>query len=163
MKRSYYLLALFAIAGCHHEVAVPGGTITTDNTGKVTKMESKDGSVEINGNKMITKDNKGNTAETNTSISEAELGVPFYPGSKELPGSIKVMENNKATFMALRSTTDTSKQVLDFYTTKLGAPKQQTTSDAMSIGNWEPAGKEVVVIATKADTLTNISVSVKDK
>ena len=167
MKRYFYVLALLAIAGCKHEVIVPGGTVTTDSSGKVTKVESQNGSMEVNGDKMTVKGKDGTVAETNASVTEADLGAPFYPGSTEMPGSFKITEKDaagkdKMAVTSIRSTTDSGKQVVDFYVGKLGPAKQttQTTgTSGMAMADWEKDGKVTTVIVSTADGKSTIQIT----
>ena len=158
MKRYLLVLAFLAVAGCRHEVIVPGGTVTTDSTGKVTHIQSKDGSMDINGDKMTIKGKDGTVAETGTVVSEADLGAPFYPGSAETPGGYKVTQNGKMSASSMRTTGDSGKQVLEFYVSKLGPAKQTTESGAMTMGSWEKDGKTIAVMVTTADGKSNIQV-----
>lgn len=159
MKNASLILALLAIAGCKHEVVVPGGTVTTDASGQVTKIQTKDATTEVKGNTVTTKTADGKSAEFNASVSEADLGVPFYPGSQEGAGSSKITEGQKTMVSSVRTTSDSGKQVVEFYTSKLGAAKSSTESGPMSMGNWEKDGKKIIVMCNNADGKTTITVS----
>lgn len=163
MKRYIYVLTVLAVAGCHHDIVVPGGTVSTDSSGKVTSIQTKDGSMKVEGNKVEYKDNKGNTAETNATVSEADLGFPFYPGSVETAGSMKFTENGKQSVICARTTTDSPTQVMAFFNDKLGKATQTAESQNLTMGAWDKDGKKVTAMLTPADGKTLIQVTVAPK
>ncbi|HVT12848.1 MAG TPA: hypothetical protein VHE55_11325 [Fimbriimonadaceae bacterium] len=58
--------------------------------------------------------------EKSETVTEEDLGLPFYPGSKPAPGMSSVMETSKnRTVQSGRTTTDGFKKVGDFYINKL--------------------------------------------
>ena len=101
---------------------------------------------------------------TSTTITEADLGVPFYPGSKEVPGTgMKSKQGAATTLVSVRSTTDPASKVIAFYTGKLGKPDQPTTATSVS-ARWT-AAKKVVTVATSKGSKpgeTNISLDVSN-
>ena len=103
------ILAVSIAAGCNHDatyegpngekatVSQNGGTTTvTDDKGNTT-------TVSADGKGATYTDNKGTTASVGTSVSEADLGLPFYPGSTDKPSeSMSATEAGVTTVMSGR-------------------------------------------------------------
>ncbi|MBS1721899.1 MAG: hypothetical protein JSS66_02710 [Armatimonadetes bacterium] len=180
MVRGFLLLAGLVVCtvGC-----MSGGTTFDD--GKGNKV-----SVDANGTKMSATDDKGNssslegntaggtvkvtdaqgktsTMTSGTTVSEADLGLPFYPGSSEKStGSIKTDTPENTTVMSARSTADDPLKVSEFYKAKLkNATASSVSSDAskseMVSGELENGAKvQVGAVKNKDATTTDITVVV---
>ncbi len=193
VRASVISLTLVFLCGCSHEVTVSDGqgsqvtvdktsgnmTVTdangakgsvtnstgttnytaTDKNGDTTTMTSeKDGSVKVQG-----KD--GNTSiGGGTSITEAELEVPFYPGSTEKPASnMKHEGNDEKVYSTTRETTDSPEQVAEFYKGKIKGMNVITGPDAASGGGALPSGAAFAFAATKQDGKTQITLTTTAK
>jgi len=152
-----------------NQVSVSGdGTKTTftDSTGKTTTTETGK-----NGVSTTVKDEKGESKlEAGKGVSEADLGLPFYPGSTEIvSGSFKADTPDQRTALSMRSTTDDCAKVIEFYKPKLKEAATMGMGDAaadrqMVTGKLD-SGAQVSITATreKGKTETEVSVGVSLK
>lgn len=158
--------ALLAV-GCARKTYVGPNGETVSQSGNTTHIETPQGSADItqNGSSYKATDNKGNSMEMNANaVSEADLGVPFYPGSKDTPSSMKITSNGKTAFSSMRTTTDDPSKVLDFYTQKLGKPDSTATTGQMATASWGANGpKPTAIIASSEKGVTNIQITVTQK
>lgn len=174
-------IAVIASLGCSHTVTTadgskvtvePGGKFqstdsngntatVTDNGQKVT-VQSKNGSSEYEASNGTVKahDSKGNSVEIGTGVSEADLGLPFYPGSTETKDSLKSNTDKGTTVQSVRLTADDPAKVVAFYTDKLGKPASSMTSDSMTMATWKSGKRSVVVMMGKQDASNKISLTV---
>ncbi len=95
-----------------------------------------------------------------TEVSEAELGLSFYPGSTETQGGMKADTDKGKEYVSVRLTTDPPSKVVDFYTSKLGKPKSSMTSDAMTMATWQDGKRSEVLMFGKEGTSNKISLTV---
>lgn len=160
-------IAAVAVAGC----SKPSATVSTDGA-KMT-FEDKDGqkatieSDEQGATVKVQSRDGDSTYESGATITEAELGLPFYPGSTEKPnGTIRTDTPDGKSLTMIRSTPDDPSKVVDFYKPKLKEAQTQTTSaegtnHSMLFGKTE-SGSEVVITAVqqKDAKATDVSVSV---
>lgn len=166
------IAALALVAGCNPktEIVGPNGEKVSveGNGGKmtVTGPDGKQVTVEGDGKTFKMDDGKGGTMSMGgTEVSEAEMGLPYYPGSTETPGSAKVTADGKTSLVCLRETTDDPSKVVAFYKDKVKEGKDAN----MSSGNTVMAtlsgklddGAEVNLVANKEGAeKTKISISV---
>ena len=122
-----FVVSAALVVGCgrsQRTVVVPGGkmTVTTDKKGGETKtvtMESKDGSGKV-------------TIGSQKTMTEAELGVPVYPGAESLASSkAEGKEGGKASSYEnyTLSTTDSHDKVAAFYKSRLKDVQSSSTID----------------------------------
>lgn len=174
------LSALGFVAGCSHSVTTSdggkvtvdspnhmtvtdktGNTATIDHTANSMDVQSKDGTMHMdkNGYKETTKN--GETVEGGTSISEADLGVPFYPGSTEIPNTgFKADTQKGKTAMSTRTTSDDGEKIIAFYTGKLGKPQTNMNTADLSMGVWKKDKTVTTVSVGKGDTPGTFKVTV---
>ena len=93
------VLLLLAAMGCKKEdtttyTAPDGSQTTISKSGEtMSASDGKGNSLEVNGKTATVKDDKGNTTTLGQgTVSEADLGVPFYPGSEEKAGLSAVQD-----------------------------------------------------------------------
>ncbi len=152
-KNAIVLVAFLTVAGCgvgsqKTVYAGPNGKVTTDNNNNVTYEGAKGEKMSVGG----------------SLVSETDLGVPFYPGSKATEGKdLKVSADGKTNFMSNRTTSDDPAKVTAFYKGKITQPTE-TTSDkfAMVVGTLADKRK-ISVVATKGDTDVNVQVTVSSE
>jgi hypothetical protein len=103
--------------------------------------------------------NRANTSRAPSSpeVSEKELLVPLYPGSKD-DGSSVEDQGSRQTFISSRITTDSVQQVVDFYKPRLPAITQTVMAEHALLGGTFPKGKVTIAIS-KEDRGTTIGVS----
>ena len=149
--------------GNNVKVSSDGTKMTsTDKDGKTTTIETgaTTGSVSV-------KDEKGTTtAETGTSLSEADLGIGFYPGSTEKTGvSAKSDTPDGKSAMSVRTSTDEPTKVAEFYKGKVKEANVMSMGDAthdvqMVTGKLESGGTVTVSASReKGKTETDINVT----
>jgi len=175
------ILVPVALVGCGHTETTSDGTkVTMETGGKITTTDSqgntatvtdggkqmtvtsKDGKSEYEASNgtMKAHDSKGNSLEMGTGVSEAELGLPFYPGSTEGKDSLKSNTDKGTSFMSNRTTKDAPTKVVDFYTGKLGKPASSVNTDSMSMASWKAGKKTETLMASKEGDSTKISLTV---
>ncbi len=113
---------------------------------KAIESESKDGtkaSVDIsaNGAKMTTTDASGKSSTMElggTKVSESDLGLPFYPGSKIQEGGSSRMVTPESTVVTVNlHSSDASDKVATFYRDKLKSNSQNKKFMDMSTGEGQ--------------------------
>lgn len=108
-----------------------GRTTEVKNEGDGWSAKSSDGSeLKYEDGKMTGKNEKGETFESGAiDVTEAELGLPFYPGSKPVEfGSTKMETAEGKTFSVNRSTSDMPDKVVEFYKAKFTDPQTFNSS-----------------------------------
>ncbi|MEI7986817.1 MAG: hypothetical protein WCI55_14420 [Armatimonadota bacterium] len=103
--------------------------------GEKFKVDTKNGEMSMSG----TDSNGAKTSATMggaTTITEADLGVPFYPGSTEKPSEqMKVVTDTEKDFMSTRTSSDEPSKVIDFYKEKVkGITSSITNSPDTTLG-----------------------------
>lgn len=187
-------LLVLALAGCSKSVTVSGsdgekvsvnpttGDMTIkDKDGKVTEFDNKgdswtakssDGTeMKFEDGKLSGTTEKGETFEAGlTTISEAELGLPFYPGSKDVEyGSSKSEGGGQSMYSMNRSTSDLPDKVIAFYKDKFIEP--QTFSSSVDGGTHaQVSGKlkdgaegAVIALREKGSSDTKIMITMTRK
>ena len=182
------IILVFGAIGCaskdHADVSITG------ENGEKISVNSKGatGSVSIsgaNGEKVdfnakngemsmsSTENNGAKTTATmggNTSVTEADLGVPFYPGSTEKPAEQMKVDTDKETdFISARTTGDEPSKVSDFYKEKVkGSTTSAVNSGGLSMAictGLLPSGAKYSMTAERKDgsneTLIKIGVTIK--
>lgn len=104
----------------------------------------------------------GTISAGDTVASDADLGVPAYPGALREKGGVDIDSGSTSMVMAHFSTNDSISQVTDFYKSKMGETTVAVTSGDGTVltsgsdsdkvmvtigpGNGDDAGKTTVVI-----------------
>ena len=106
-------------------------------------------------------DAKATKVDPSTDISEAELGVPFYPGSElDAKGNnFKNVTDLIKDYETARTTSDSPKQVADFYVSKVKDGKATGGGDTMMVSGKTDSGATFSLVASKKDGKTAIMVS----
>ncbi|OQA34976.1 MAG: hypothetical protein BWY57_00131 [Betaproteobacteria bacterium ADurb.Bin341] len=165
MKRSIsfiaLLAALFALAACG-KVAEKA---TEKLAEKALESQSKDGaqaSVNLSeGTAKVTVTDASGKASTvelgSAQVSEADLGVPFYPGTKPPEGGVSKVTTPQGTAMTVSlHSSDTADKVTAFYREKLKSQSQDKQFMDMNMGS----GQTTLMLA---DDKTNDSIQVHVK
>lgn len=158
-----------------------GETVTTDNRGNVTIDDGQGGRVDIktNGENVTSKSSDGSEltvgkdgfSGTNeqgekfsmgaSSVSESELGLPFYPGSTPVPGrDMKSDSQGETSRVSVRSTADSAAEVVAFYKTRIESPTTTSTEHISIVGGKTKSGDEALVSVSKAPGRTDTEVTV---
>lgn len=145
---SVALLALFA-TGCS------SNTPTATNDAPAPKPATTDVKP------VDTAPSGAKSTDPKTDISEAELGVPFYPGSEiDSKGSnFKNVTDAIKDYETARTTSDTPKQVADFYLDKVKGSKAVGGGDTMMVNGKLESGAVFSLVASKKDGKTAVKVS----
>ncbi len=148
------------------------GTATiTDKNGEQMTVDSKNGEVKMSGTDK-NGEIKSATMGGNTGISEAELGVPFYPGSTEKTAEqMKVETGTEKDYLSCRTTSDEPAKVLDFYKDKVKGLTGSVTSMsgmtmAVASSNLESGAKFTLTAERKdgaKETEIKVAVVIKKK
>lgn len=182
------LATVLCLAGCGGPKVVTTGpngeTVTQDasgnmtiDDGKGTKTEiqtgkdgwsakSSDGTeVKIDGGSITTTNNKGETSSVGGStVSESELGIDFYPGSKETSGKdMKIDADGKLTYLSNRTTTDSPEKVAEFYKAKVKGAATTSAGSMSTVSGKLDSGAEIMVMAINKDGETSVQISTSKK
>jgi len=136
-------------------------TTYTDSQGKSSTVEAKpDGSVSIKA------DDGKSSYEGGTTLTEEELGVPFYPGSAEKPNTaFKADTPTEQSRLSVRTTSDDPAKVAEFYKGKVKDAKVSSMAmeqqEMQLVHGKTESGGEVTVTATRqkgsSETEVNIA------
>jgi hypothetical protein len=163
-------LVLGGIVGCGSNSSSDGGA--PDSTQAQAKplqntpdmhIQSDQGTADIKGGVLTEKDKNGNSVQIGGDISEADLGVPFYPGSASTPGSFKGNDNGQVIVTSVRSTKDSPAQVIAFYKDRLGAPTTEVSTPTGNLANWDKGPLKTLVEASPSGSTTTINVTRSSK
>lgn len=128
-----------------------GSTMTfKDESGKTAQMSTdKEGNMEVTG-----ADGQKMSFGTGL-VSEADLGLPFYPGSEDAGKgmSSKIEAEGKKVVTCVRTSKDDPDKVLEFYQPKIKNPSQATGNSgelkSATISGKLDSGADVSIAATK--------------
>lgn len=81
-------------------------------------------------------------------VTEADLGVPFYPGSIEEPGSAKIRLEEALQVSSNRSTTDPRAKVAEFYRQRLSRGYVSSTGETSIVTGKGADGEDYVISVT---------------
>jgi len=161
MKRSLVFLAVIAVAAC--------GKVSETATEKIIESQvSKDGTqakvdLSSGGMKITTTDASGKTSQMEmgaAKISEAEIGLPFYPGTKPVEGGMTKIASSEGSMLSVTlHSDDAPDKVAAFYRDKLkaGAEGKQLTDMSTGDAHMLTLGDD------KTKQLTQVTVSKADK
>lgn len=106
--RGFCVLLAIVVAGCSGSKSET--TFTSDDNKSTVVVDGDSGALKVKG--------EGVEGEFggDTSVSEQEMGVKFYPGSSERKGeSMKIKTKRGQTLVSVRETSDSIEQVAQFY------------------------------------------------
>ncbi|MEQ1936532.1 MAG: hypothetical protein ABL962_21995 [Fimbriimonadaceae bacterium] len=192
MKNIQLLVVLtlaLAVIGCGNKgttvIGKDGETITTDGQGNstVTDKDGKTVDFKNNGGDFSAKSSDG--TEVNVSkdggmtgqnakgekfsmgaseVTEADLGVPTYPGSTLVPNrDVKADVNGKHTVMSVRSTSDGAAKVSAFYKDIVTSPVTADMGKMATVSGKLADGREIAVMAMEDAGKTEITITVTGK
>jgi len=172
MKHTFTLLAVLALAAC-------GKASETAAEKVIASQMSKDGTqakvdLSTGGMKITTTDASGKTSQMEmgtAKVSEADIGVPFYPGTKPKEGEMtRIATPDGSMVTVLLHSDDAPAKVAAFYRDKLKAQaegKQFTDMDhgdtqmlllsddktkqvtQVTVGKGESKGSDIQIVANK--------------
>jgi hypothetical protein len=87
------------------------------------------------------------TTSTNGTVTEADLGVPIYPGATQTRGTIRVNAPTGPMVQANYLTTDSKDQVAAFYTDKMGPAAMTTTTGQSVLITWTKSRQDSVMLS----------------
>ncbi len=146
------------------EINADGSMKATDKDGKVTTAN-----VGKDGNSFSMTNEKGEKVSVSSgAVTEADLGLEFYPGSSEAEGSMNSDAGDTKIVMSVRTTSDDPKKVIEFYKGKITDEKDMTFGsgeEQMASLQGKLGSKDVNVTAAKSkeDPKTKISLAVTEK
>lgn len=164
MKHTFALLTVVAAVG----LAACGKANETAAEKMIESQIAKDGSkakVDLSqgGMKITTTDASGKTSKMelgNAQISEAELGLPFYPGAKATEGSsMRIVAGNSTSLQVALRSDDAPDKVAAYYRDKLKA--MSTGKQLMDMGS--PEGASITLVDEGARNTLQVHVSKADK
>lgn len=133
--------------GANVKMTGPNGeksSISTDKNGGAVTMSNDKGTVNVGGN---------------TTVTEAELTVPYYPGSTEKSGSgFKVETDKEKDYNIVRLTSDDPAKVVEFYKGKIKDPKGTVAGPIHIMTGISDSGAKITVMAEIKDGKTEVSV-----
>jgi len=109
---------------------------------------------------LSTKDGTITTGSAAT-VSEADLGVPIYPGAARREGGVQINSGNGSMVTAVFSTTDPVEKVVDFYRDKVGANAsvmQSPDGAVISSGDNNKQGVMITVGKNGGNGSTSITI-----
>lgn len=144
------LLLAIGIAGCRKQqtfVSPDGTSVTVNESGKDTTF----------------RDAQGNTATLATRVSEAELGVPFYPGSSATEADSSFTADGKTSSISIRTTADAPGKVIEFYKGELDKVESDTNAGIASVLVGKKGDRDVSVMVSVEQGKTTIMVTAYTK
>lgn len=111
-------------------------SVHVNNRGDGVTMSTKDGTI---------------TTGSGATVSEADLGVPIYPGATRRQGGVQINSGNATMLTAVFSTTDSVGKVVDFYRDKVGANASVVQSPTGSVISSRDNNNQSVVITVGTD------------
>ncbi len=168
MKNYVWLLSIAIVlaVGCDKKsvyIDDKGNQVNVAADGKSVDVKTADGDAKMkfdeSGNFEIQGPDGKVAAGGVGMVSEAQLGVPFYPDSKELAGSMSMQTDEGENVVSVRETSDSPDKVKAFYESKLGKPTGTVVSGDSFFGNWDSGGRVTTVMVTKAEKSTTITIT----
>ncbi len=165
MKRILSVLCILALAACGK-----ASEMASEKAAEkiIESQMSKDGTqAKVNlsegGMKVTTTDATGKTTQMemgNAKISEADLGLPFYPGAKPTEGSgMRIVNGGSSSLQLGLHSDDAPDKVAAFYRDKLKSMAEGKQLMDMSSGE----GASLSLVDDKAKGVMQVHVSKADK
>jgi len=120
--------------------------VHVNSSGDGVTLSTKDGSI---------------TTGSAAAVSEADLGVPIYPGAIRREGGVQINSGNGSMVTAVFSTTDPISKVVDFYRDKVGenaSVVQSPTGAVISSGDNNKQGVMITVGKEESSGATSITI-----
>jgi hypothetical protein len=169
------VLAGVLIGGCGSKdetvaVGADGTTMSASKDGKDITVKGPDGaeySTADGGKSTTVTDDKGNTSTMALGVTEAQLGLPFYPGSVEAAnGGMTTETGGVKSVVSMRTTKDDPEKAIAFYKDKVeGGTASNTNAGDMKMaalaGGKLKDGAEANITAMKQkseDTQVTVTV-----
>jgi len=108
--------------------------------------------VNRHGGVTINTPNGAITTGSNSSVSESDLGVPFYPRATRREDGMQINTGNGSLVTVILSTPDPVSSVVDFYKSKLGDNVSVIRSDTGAVISAGDQNKQGVIITVGTDT-----------
>lgn len=149
--------------------------MVSDGKNSTLTLDSKDGKTTVSSNNdtkktVVRVEGASGKFEAGGELTEATLGLPFYPGSKATEtGNVNVDSPEGKMASCTRRTLDVPEKVKQFYSSRLKALATSNNSNEGStmilMGGKTDAGREVTIniMRAKDEKSTTISVSTIDK
>jgi hypothetical protein len=137
-----------------------GNTATMTQNGSDMTIKANDGTMTVSNGQTTIVDKNGNKSQIGGSVSESDLGVPFYPGSVEAPGGMSSNTDKGSVVQSIRTTSDDATKVMDFYTQKIGKPETTFNSNGSAMATWKDGKKATLVSVSTESGNQKIVVSV---
>ena len=101
----------------------------------------------------VTLSTKDGTITTGSAanVTEADLGVPIYPGATRREGGVNIRSGTKSMVTAVFTTTDSVEKVVDFYKDKLGANPSVVQSPTGAVLSSSDNDKQGVMVTVGKD------------
>jgi zinc-ribbon domain len=90
-----------------------------------------------------------------STVSDADLGVPIYPGASRREGGMRINSTTGSMVTVVFSTPDPVSKVVDFYRTKLGENTSVMQSGTGAVISAGEQNKQGVIITIGTDTGTD--------
>lgn len=131
------------------EVSLGDLTVKTEENGKSTMQFGDQASL-----------------STGSAIDEEELGVPFYPGSRQLKdGSFKMETPESKSVAAQFESEDEAEEIAEFYKDKLGKPQMEMSASGTTTLSFEDKSRTVLISLERPEgkTLTVVQIQTHSK
>ena len=164
------LLTVMAIGGCKsgsETVAGPGGETVTQTGNSTTYSDAQGNKVTATDSGQVDVTANGSSATMGASVSEDDLGLPFYPGSVQDPkGSMLMTVGGEKTAVSTSTSEDDPEKVIAFYKDKVQEPvDSNSASGDTKLGTLHGKLKDGADVNVTADRKgagdTHVFVSVK--
>lgn len=181
--------ALASLIGCGSKQTTvmtgpDGEKVTSDTQGNMTFTDDKGNRVDVKAGQeswtaessdgaktTVTKEGMTSTNEKGETfsmgvgtVSESELGLPFYPGSTAIEHrDMKADADGQHTVLSVRATEDAPSKVVEFYKSKVKGATVTTTDQIATMGGKLPDGGDLTLSAIINGKQTEISVGVTRK
>lgn len=159
-------IGLFAIVGCGEKkttVETPFGDVEVSKDNGDIKIGDENGDDES----VTIKTEEGDVTykSSDKAPTEAELGVPIYPGAEYVPGSggtasAKGEDGEFVTAGAEFTSDDGFDKVVDFYTKKLGSPMVTTSEGGANEAIWMKVEGEATTTVSVTEEDGGVSISI---
>jgi hypothetical protein len=124
------ILATFVFWRATHAVHV-------NSRGDGVTLSTKDGSI---------------TTGSAANVSEADLGVPIYPGATRREGGVNIRSGSKSMVTAVFTTSDSLGKVVDFYKDKMGTSSSFAQSGDGAVLSSSDNDKQGVMVTVGKDS-----------
>ncbi len=169
----FAMLAAAAVVGCSGPNQTytdgQGNKAVVSGDGSTISVETKDGQKSTtdtaSGKTTWTDGEKGGSMEAGAEVTEAELGLPFYPGSTVQENSGMKMDTTEGSIRTtVRTTSDLPAKVAEFYKAKLKDAGAYSSSndgnETSTVGGKLDDDRTASVVATRDKDATSTTISI---